>query len=76
LGEGFAEGHRAESFQHGQLLLDVGDGVHAVVDLGLMQLIGGNSGRITTVTVIPHAVGSSSERLDPMLDEGPNKLNA
>jgi hypothetical protein len=41
-----------------------------------MQLIGGNSRRIAVVAVIPHAVGSSSERLDPTLDEGPNKLNA
>jgi hypothetical protein len=41
-----------------------------------MQLIGGNSGQISAVAVIPHVVGSSSERLDPTLDEGPNKLNA
>jgi hypothetical protein len=50
--------------------------MHAVIDLGFMQLVGGNSGRIAAVAIIPHAVGSSSERLDPMLDECPNKLNA
>jgi hypothetical protein len=50
--------------------------VHAVIDLGLVQLIGGNSGRVPAAAVVPHAVGSSSERLDPVLDEGPNELNA
>jgi hypothetical protein len=33
-------------------------------------------GRIPSVTVVPHAVGSSSERLDSTLDEGLNKLEA
>jgi hypothetical protein len=41
-----------------------------------MQLILGNLGRIPAVAVIPHAVGSSSERLDPALDKGPDELNA
>jgi hypothetical protein len=41
-----------------------------------MQLIGGDSRQITAVIVVPHAVGSSSERLDPALDEGPDELNA
>jgi hypothetical protein len=75
-GKGLAEGHRAESFRHGSLLLDIGDGADALVDLGLVQLILGNLGQIPTIAVIPHAVGSSSERLDLALDEGPDELNA
>jgi hypothetical protein len=75
-GEGFAEGHCTKSFWHGRLLLDLGDSAHAVIDLDFMQLIRGNSGRIAVVAVTPHAVGSSSERMDPTLDEGLNKLNA
>jgi hypothetical protein len=41
-----------------------------------MQLVLGDAGRIPTVAVVPHAVGSSSERLDSTLDEGPDELDA
>jgi hypothetical protein len=36
----------------------------------------GDAGRIPTVAVVPHTVGSSSERLDSALDEGSDKLDA
>jgi hypothetical protein len=41
-----------------------------------VQFILGNLGRVPAVAVIQHAVGSSSERLDPALDEGSDELNA
>jgi hypothetical protein len=36
----------------------------------------GDAGRIPTITVVPHTVGSSSERLDSTLDEGSDQLDA
>jgi hypothetical protein len=40
-----------------------------------VQLVLGDAGRIPTIAVVPHAVGSSSERLDTTLDEGPDELD-
>jgi hypothetical protein len=50
--------------------------VNAVIDLDFLQLIRRHSCRIAAIGILPHAVGSSSERLDPPYDEGANKLDA
>jgi hypothetical protein len=40
-----------------------------------VQLVLGDASRIPAIVVIPHAVGSSSERLDSTLDEGSDELD-
>jgi hypothetical protein len=76
MGEGLAKGHRAEDFWHERLLLYVGDSANTVIDLRFPQLIRKNSCRVSALGVFPHGVGSSSERLDPMLYKGANELDA
>jgi hypothetical protein len=40
-----------------------------------VQLIRRNSGRVLAVAVVPHAVCSSSKRLNPALYKGSNKFD-
>jgi hypothetical protein len=75
-GEGLAKGHRAKDFRYEGLLLYIGDGVNTVIDLRFLQLVRRNSCRVSVIGVVPHAVGSSGERLDLMLYESANKLDA
>jgi hypothetical protein len=75
-GKGLADGHRAEDFRHDCFLLYVGDGANTVIDLRFPQFVRGNSHRVSVISVVPHAVGPSSERLNPTLYESVNKMDA
>jgi hypothetical protein len=66
----FAESFCAEFLGHGHLLGQRGNCAHTIVDFGLLQLIGGELGRVLTIGVLPLAVRPSSEWLNPVLDEG------
>jgi hypothetical protein len=50
--------------------------MHAVIDFRFVQLVGRDSCRVLVISVVPHAVGPSSERLDPTLYECANELDA
>jgi hypothetical protein len=50
--------------------------VNAVVNFDLFQLVGSHPCWVAAIGVLPHAVGSSGERLNSAFDEGANKLNA
>jgi hypothetical protein len=58
-GAQLAEGYRDENLPHDQLLLQRGDSVNIVIDLGFLQFVKRNSRRVPMIGVIPHAVGPS-----------------
>jgi hypothetical protein len=70
----FAKGFSAEVLGHGHLFRQRSDDAYSIIEFGLPQLIEGESGRVLAVGVVPHAVRSSGERLNPVLDEGANQL--
>jgi hypothetical protein len=50
--------------------------MNSIIDLGFLQLIGGESSQIPTAGAVPHIVGSSSERPDPAFNKGADLLEA
>jgi hypothetical protein len=72
-GSGLAKSHGSEILLHDRFLLYLGNGTNAIVNFDLLQLVGSHPGRIAAIGVLPHAVGSSGEQLNPALDEGANK---
>jgi hypothetical protein len=66
----FAESFYAKFLGHDHLLGQRGNCAHSVINFGLLQLIGGEPGRVSTIGVLPHAVRPGSEWLNPALDEG------
>jgi hypothetical protein len=52
-----AEGYCAKNLQHDRFLLQVGDGVNTIIDLGFLQFVGRNTRWVPTIGVIPRTVG-------------------
>jgi hypothetical protein len=74
--EGLAESHDSEILRHDRFLLYLGNGANTVVNFDLLQLIGSHPCRVAAIGILPHAVGSSGEWLNPTFNKGANKLNA
>jgi hypothetical protein len=68
------ERHGAKDYWHDRLLLQLGDSSDTVIDLGFLKLVRRNLSRVLAIYVIPHTVGSLSQRMDSTLDEGLVKL--
>jgi hypothetical protein len=70
------EGLRPKVLRHKYPLCERSDGVHSIIDFSFLQLIEGESGRVSTPCVVPHAVCSSGKGLYSALDEGAYQLEA
>jgi hypothetical protein len=76
VGVRLAESFCTEFLGHNHLLCQRSNCTHSIVDFGLLQLVGGEPGRVSTIGVLPHAVRLGSEWLNPALDEGADQLEA
>jgi hypothetical protein len=72
----FAEGFCAKVLGHDCPLRQRSDGAHTIVDFDLLQLVGGEPGRVSAIGVVPHAVCPSGERLNSTLEESADQLEA